>query len=93
MRGGDRGYNERSSSRPMSSSNTIQMVNRGNWEEKMYKDVTGESLEYEDPRKHIRDFYREFCDSMKSNMRTTHSGEEVFLHDLLLDMNFLGHEG
>ena len=69
------------------------MLNDSNYEEKMFKDVTGESLEYEDPRRYIRDFYKEYCEVIKNNMRTTHNGEEVYLHDILMDMNLLGHEG
>ena len=77
----------------MSSSNTVQMIHDGNWEERIYKDVTGESFDYEDPRKYIRDFYKEFCKAIKNNTRTTHNGEEVYIHDILMDLNLLSHEG
>lgn len=59
----------------------------------MYKEVTGDDFYYEDPRKTIRDFYQEFCDALKNNLRATHNGEEVYLHDVLMDLNLLGHEG
>ena len=45
-----------------------------------------------DPRK-MKGLYTEFCNIIKQNMRTTHNGEEIFLHDVLMDMNFVGHEG
>jgi len=43
----------------------------------------------ENPRK-MKNFYTEFTEILNKNLRPTHKGEEVFIHDLLFDMHFIG---
>jgi len=40
----------------------------------------------------MKDFYTEFTDVVKQNLRPTHKGEEIFIHDILFDMHFIGQE-
>ena len=45
-----------------------------------------------DSSKMLKKLYNEFVSTIKVNMRTTHNGEEIFIHDVLMDMHFIGHE-
>lgn len=40
----------------------------------------------------MNSFYQEFCDIIQQNLRTTHNGEEIYLHDVLMDLGFIVHE-
>lgn len=40
----------------------------------------------------MKRFYTEFVEIVNKNLRPTHKGEEIFIHDILFDMNFLGQE-
>lgn len=45
----------------------------------------------ENPRK-MKQFFTEFTEIVNKNLRPTHKGEEIFIHDILFDMHFIGQE-
>lgn len=40
----------------------------------------------------MKKFYAEFVEIVNKNLRPTHKGEEIFIHDILFDLHFLGQE-
>ena len=62
------------------------------WDDRVYEDLA-EGIEdrAENPRK-MKNFFAEFTESVNKNLRPTHRGEEIFIHDILFDMHFIGQE-